>query len=61
METQLLMKQTYVTPELTVMGSVEKMTQAFGDPSAKDTIELPSGFTISGFPGSQDGVVTPRP
>lgn len=55
------MKQTYVTPELTVMGSVEKMTQAFGDPSAKDTIELPSGFTISGFPGSQDGVVTPKP
>jgi hypothetical protein len=49
------MKKTYNTPKLTIYGTVDRITQAFGDPNLNDTIYL--GQTTFGFQGSQDGVV----
>jgi hypothetical protein len=54
------MKDTYETPKLTVHGTVNEMTQAFGASSAADTI-IYGQFTFPGNGGSQDGIVVPRP
>ena len=54
------MKKTYETPELTVHGTVEELTQAFGSASAQDTI-IYGSFSFPGSGGSQDGIVIPKP
>lgn len=54
------MKKPYETPKLIVHGTVEGMTQAFGNSGAADTI-LYGTFSFPGNGGSQDGVVVPKP
>jgi hypothetical protein len=53
------MKKTYETPKVTVLGTIEEITQAFGSSSATDTIYYGS-LTFPGNGGSQDGIVVPR-
>lgn len=51
------MKNTYETPVLQVLGSVESLTEAFGNQAIVDT------FTYNGVPqsghGSRNGIVDP--
>ena len=54
------MKESYETPMLTVHGTVEEMTQAFGAAAAADTI-IYGQFTFPGNGGSVDGIVIPKP
>jgi hypothetical protein len=59
------MKRTYETPKITILGTIEEITQAFGSSSAADALYIggtplpspPGGF---GFTGSRDGQVVPR-
>jgi hypothetical protein len=54
------MKKTYETPELTVHGTVEDLTQALGSSSAADYVII--GGRSFGHPlldGSQDFVIKP--
>ena len=56
------MKMKYSTPKVEVLGTVESLTQAFGDPGSTDVIYLTLGGTILGSgKGSTDGVVVPVP
>jgi hypothetical protein len=53
------MKKAYETPQLIVHGTVEEITQAFGNPATRDTIFL--GSTVFGeHNGSQDGIIVPK-
>ena len=52
------MKKPYTPPTLTVHGTVEEITQAFGGGSAQDTIYY-GRMSFPGNGGSQDGVVIP--
>jgi hypothetical protein len=45
------MKKAYIAPKLTVHGSVEDVTNAFGTPGGSDTVQY-AGQT---FPGSLFG------
>jgi hypothetical protein len=56
------MKRTYETPKITVLGTIEEMTQAFGSSSATDTIYIGgTPLPYGGFTGSRDGQVVPVP
>ncbi len=56
------MKKTYTTPKVEVLGTVESLTQAFGDPGANDVIYLTLGGPVLGSgKGSTDGYVVPVP
>ncbi|WP_157087551.1 lasso peptide [Anabaena sp. CA = ATCC 33047] len=57
------MKKAYNAPQLTIHGSVENITNAFGTPGANDTFEVNGqNFpgALIGLSGSQDGVVIPK-
>jgi hypothetical protein len=53
------MKRTYETPKITILGTIEEITQAFGSSSATDTIYF-GGAAYGGFTGSRDGIVVPK-
>jgi hypothetical protein len=60
---RMVMKKTYEKPKITVLGTIEEITQAFGSSSAADVIyfggqPLP---TLMPTHGSQDGIVVPKP
>ncbi len=54
------MKKAYNAPKLTIHGSVEEITQAFGQTSTSDTIFF-NGQPLVGFSttGSRDGQIVP--
>ncbi|MGB3239494.1 MAG: lasso peptide [Geitlerinemataceae cyanobacterium] len=56
------MKNTYTTPQLTVHGNVEEITQAFGRSPAQDTwVAGQSNVDQGGHStGSIDGVIVPQ-
>lgn len=52
------MKKSYTTPKLTIHGTVDEITQAFGSSQTNDTIYF--GNSIFGtHNGSQDGTIVP--
>jgi hypothetical protein len=53
------MKTAYETPKLSVHGSAEQITQAFGNQSLNDTVFFPDGRQFDAE-GSRDGDVVPR-
>ncbi|MDJ0798455.1 MAG: lasso peptide [Calothrix sp. MO_167.B12] len=57
------MKKPYIIPQLTMHGSIEDITQAYGRSGASDTFEF-NGKTfpgsVIGASGSRDGVVIPK-
>ena len=56
------MKKTYNTPQITVHGSVEEITQAFGPSPQKDTVII-GGANVQGEisgTGSVDGIIVPN-
>ena len=56
------MKKTYNTPNLTVHGSIESITECVGDSNASDTGEFnsqPFECSAIDLSGSQDGVLIP--
>ncbi|WP_156481632.1 lasso peptide [Anabaena sp. 4-3] len=53
------MKKAYNAPQLTIHGSVENITNAFGNPAINDTFHY--GSTAFAANGSVDGVVVPKP
>jgi len=53
------MKDTYETPKLTVHGTVEDITQFFGNQNATDTLYLAGRVYGNGYSGSQDGEIVP--
>jgi hypothetical protein len=53
-------KKTYHAPKLIVHGTVEELTQAFGNSAAADTIYWPDGTVYGYDDGSRDGVIFPR-
>ena len=52
------MKNTYETPVLQVLGSVESLTEAFGSALVTDTITY-AGHAPQPSTGSRNGVVNP--
>lgn len=50
------MKKTYESPQLTVHGGIEKITNAFGSASVNDTFFGPAGTPIS-VPGFDTGSI----
>ncbi|NJM21130.1 MAG: lasso peptide [Richelia sp. SM1_7_0] len=58
------MKKAYNSPNLTAYGNIESITQAFGNGSADDTVEI-NGKTFKGsdfgLSGSIDGIIVPKP
>ncbi|WP_157087552.1 lasso peptide [Anabaena sp. CA = ATCC 33047] len=58
------MKKAYNAPQLTIHGSVENITNAFGTPGANDTFEVNGQSypaSLIGLTGSQPGIVVPKP
>ncbi len=57
------MKKPYIIPQLTMHGSIEDITQAYGGDGSSDTVEF-NGETFPGSmfgaSGSRDGVVVPK-
>jgi hypothetical protein len=56
------MKKNYSAPQITVHGSVEEITQAFGPSPQKDTVYI-GGSNAQGpisATGSVDGVIVPN-
>ena len=51
------MKKTYETPQMTVHGDIEKITNAFGDSSADDIAFGPDGKVITNPTGFESGSV----
>lgn len=57
-------KKNYIKPELKELGTVERMTQAFGGQPVQDTafignVAIPG--SVLGLQGSQDGILVPVP
>jgi len=53
------MKKQYHVPTLTVHGSVESITQMFGNSSRKDFLFFSGGSVSIGTTGSEDGFPVP--
>jgi hypothetical protein len=56
-----IMKKAYETPILIVHGTVEDITQFFGNQSATDTLYVAGQVYGNGYSGSQDGQIIPYP
>jgi hypothetical protein len=53
------MKKSYNTPKLTIHGTMDEITQAFGNSPATDTIYI-GGKPFGSSTGSVDGDIVPR-